>query len=85
MAHFYLRVTRGDVIKIIISISKKISKKAVIRNKIRRRVRPVMQKLKSRLKPANYFIIAKPGAENIRGKELEAEISSIMVRQAHHK
>lgn len=79
MAHFYLRVVPADKIALIISVSKKVSKKAVMRNKIRRRVRPILQKLTHHLKPAAYFIVAKPGAEEIRGEALEKELKSLML------
>ena len=79
MAHFYLRVAPADKVKVIISVSKKISKKAVIRNRIRRRVRPIVREFISNLKPATYFIVAKPGAEKIKGKELENELESLVV------
>lgn len=74
MQHFYLRITPGETVKIIISVSKKISKKAVIRNRIRRRVRPIIKNFIPKLRPANYFIVAKPGVEKIKGKELESEL-----------
>ena len=67
------------MVKVIISVSKKVSKKAVIRNRIRRRVRPIVREFISHLKTATYFIIAKPGAEKIKGKELESELSSLVV------
>ena len=79
MTFFYSRVTPSDAVKIIISVSKKVSKKAVIRNRIRRRARPILAKFKKDLKPANYFIVAKPGAEIIKGKELETELKSLVV------
>ena len=79
MAHFYLRVTPAARVTLIISVSKKISKKAVVRNRIRRRVRPILQKFISHLKPATYFIIAKPGAEEIKGEALEKELKSLMI------
>jgi len=79
MAHFYLRVTPAARATLIISVSKKISKKAVVRNRIRRRVRPILQKFTSHLKPATYFIIAKPGAEEIKGEALEKELKSLMI------
>ena len=79
MAHFYLRVTPAARATLIISVSKKISKKAVVRNRIRRRVRPILQKFISHLKPATYFIIAKPGAEEIKGETLEKELKSLMI------
>jgi ribonuclease P protein component len=79
MTHFYLRVTPADRVILIISVSKKISKKAVIRNRIRRRIRPILKNFISHLKPATYFIIAKSGAEEIKGKALEKELKSLMI------
>lgn len=79
MTHFSLRVTPADKIKVIISVSKKISKKAVVRNRIRRRVRPVLQKFIPRLKPATYLIIAKSGADEVKGEALEKELKSLMM------
>ena len=74
--HFYSRVTPSEEVKVIISVSKKVSKSAVIRNTIKRRIRPIIKKLK--LKPAKYLIVAKPGAEKIKSKELEKDISGII-------
>ncbi len=79
MNHFYLRVNQADEVKVVISVSKKVSKKAVTRNRIRRRARPIVREFISHLKPATYFIIAKPGAEKIKGIELENELKSLVV------
>ena len=79
MSHFYLRVKFSPIAKVIISVSKKVSKKAVVRNRIRRRVRPIMRKFVTNLRPATYFIITKPGAEKIKGEELENELRSLVV------
>jgi len=79
MTHFYLRITPADRVILVISVSKKISKKAVIRNRIRRRIRPILKKFIPHLKPATYFIIAKPGAEEIKGEVLEKELKSLMI------
>ena len=79
MTYFYLRVESSQTVKVIISVSKKISKKAVIRNRIRRRVRPIVREFISHLNPATYFIIAKPGAEKIKGETLEKELKSLMM------
>jgi ribonuclease P protein component len=79
MSHFYLMVKPSAKVKVVISVSKKISKKAVIRNRIRRRVRPITREFISSLSPATYFIVAKPGAEKIKGKELENELRSLVV------
>lgn len=80
MNHFYLRVKPATAVKLIISISKKVSKKAVVRNTIRRRVRSITRDLISNIKPAEYYIVAKPSAEKIKGKELENELKSLIIR-----
>lgn len=80
MNHFYLLVKPNpEKAKVVISVSKKVSKKAVTRNLIRRRVRPVVKEWLSSLKPGEYFIVAKPGAEKIKGKELESVLKSLVV------
>ncbi|MDO8565530.1 MAG: ribonuclease P protein component [bacterium] len=79
MLHFYLRVEPANTARVIISVSKKISKSAVTRNTIRRRVRPLVAKFISDLNPATYFIVAKPGAEKIKGEELETELRLLVV------
>ncbi|MEK7227514.1 MAG: ribonuclease P protein component [Patescibacteria group bacterium] len=73
---FSLKVKPSSELKTIISVSKKVSKKAVIRNTVKRRVRAVLRDLK--LKPATYVFIAKPGAENLKGKTLESELIRII-------
>lgn len=79
MPLFYLMIKPSPTVKVIISVSKKISKKAVIRNRIRRRVRPIVREFISNLKPATYFIIAKPGAEKIKGEKLKNELKLLVV------
>ena len=64
--------------KLIVSVSKKVSKKAVVRNRIKRRVRPVVRELATKLKPATYIFIAKPGAERIKGEELKSELLGLI-------
>lgn len=78
MPHFYLRIVSANTVKIIISVSKKISKKSVVRNRIRRRIRPIVQKFAPDLKPATYFIVAKPGAEKIKGEPLRSELAELL-------
>lgn len=79
MNHFYLRLKpSSDTVKLIISVSKKVSKKAVIRNLIRRRVRPILREFINNLKPAEYFIVAKPGAEKIKGHVLRGELAELL-------
>lgn len=79
MPHFYLRVVPSGETKVIISVSKKVARKAVARNLIKRRVRPLLRKILPSLKPATYMFIAVGDADKIRGKELEAEINSLVV------
>jgi ribonuclease P protein component len=77
--HFYLRFSVSEKIKLVISVSKKISKKAVTRNTIKRRVRAIiMRGLIKDLKPGTYMIVAKSGAETIKGQELESELKKLM-------
>ena len=70
--HFSLRKTRGEAASLIISVSKKISKKAVTRNLIKRRVRAAARNLG--VEGKGFLLIARAGAEGIKGKELEAEL-----------
>lgn len=79
MSHFYLRVAPSSVAKVIVAVSKKVSNKAAVRNRIRRRIRPMIRKFIPNLKPATYFIIARPGSEKIKGKELENELRLLVV------
>lgn len=79
LRHFSSRFSSGEEIKLIISVSKKIAKHAVVRNKIKRRVRTIFRSLTPGLKRGTYLVIAKHGAEEIRGKELENELRSVMI------
>jgi ribonuclease P protein component len=81
MQHFYLRIKPSPSLRVIISVSKKVSKKAVTRNTVRRRVRAVLQELRSKLKPATYFIVANTGAPNVRAAELASELRNLMKRE----
>ena len=76
MPPFSLRISPSDKAEVIISISKKVSKSAVIKNTIRRRIRPLVKKMT--LKPAQYLLIVRNGAEKLKGKTLEAELIKIM-------
>ncbi|OHA92319.1 MAG: hypothetical protein A3J09_02475 [Candidatus Zambryskibacteria bacterium RIFCSPLOWO2_02_FULL_51_21] len=76
MSFFSLRVSPGEKVEVIISVSKKVSKSAVVRNTVRRRIRPILKNIS--LKPAKYLLIAKPGAEKLKGKTLEEELIRII-------
>lgn len=75
MACFVLRISPSEKVEFVISVSKKVAKKAVTRNLIRRRLRPVLRELK--LSPAKYLIVAKPGAEKLKGEALKSELAML--------
>ena len=75
--HFYLRTTPTEATKVIISVSKKISKKAVVRNTIKRRLRPLLREITLELEPKTYMIVAKTGADKIKGQALREELAEL--------
>ncbi len=77
--NFSLQVASNDKARFAVSVSKKISKKAVVRNKIRRRVYSVIGEFMSETKPGFYLIIAKPGAQEIKGEKLRNELKKLLV------
>lgn len=77
MSHFSLRFSPSPEPKLVISVSKKVAKKAVTRNLVKRRVRAVMRGMQP--KTGTYLIVARAGAENVKGKELEHELSQLFV------
>lgn len=82
MNHFYLRFKPSSHgVRFIISVSKKVSTKAVVRNRIRRRIRPVLQELTHSLSPAEYTIVALPGAESVKGDELKVELAHLFKKR----
>ncbi len=76
MPSFILRKSPSEKVVFVISVSKKVAKKAVTRNLIKRRIRPILRTFS--LKPATYLLIAKPGADKIKGEELKRELTSII-------
>jgi ribonuclease P protein component len=78
MPHFSLRTSLSDRPKLIISVSKKVAKKAVTRNLIKRRVRAVVKPLLPKLPPKAYLLVARPGAEEIRGAALKEELAELL-------
>lgn len=82
MNHFYLLVKpSSEDVKVIISVSKKVSKKAVTRNLVRRRVRPLVKEFIPLLKKGEYFVVAKPGAEKIKGNALKVEVAELFKKR----
>lgn len=80
MLHFYLRTLPSDKLRLTASVSKKVAKKAVERNLIKRRVRAVTQKFKE-LPAKFYIIVAKPGAEKIKGAALKNELAELLLKR----
>ena len=81
MNHFYLLIKPSEETKVVISVSKKVSKKAVVRNRVRRRVRPIIKEFIPSLKKGEYFIVAKPGAQEIKGEELKKEVAELFKKR----
>ncbi len=76
MSHFSLRISPSEKPKLIISVSKKVAKKAVTRNLVKRRVRAVFRSINPRI--GTYLIIARAGADAVKGEELEHELSKLL-------
>lgn len=75
--HFTLRKSSSKELRVAVSVSKKVSKKAVIRNRTRRRVYSSMRKLLPFLEFGLYLIIAKVGADKLKGELLESELKKL--------
>ncbi len=76
--HFSLRFAPDSKSLFSVSVSKKVSKKATIRNRVRRRVYSTMRKYIKNTKPGLYLFIAKPGADTLKGENLEKEILKLI-------
>jgi ribonuclease P protein component len=76
--HFWLKAIPAESPRLGVSVSKKVAKSAVVRNRIRRRVYTELARLNSALRPAYYLVVAKSGAEKIRGEELKNELKSLV-------
>ena len=77
--NFSLQIAPSDKAQFAVTVSKKVSKKAVIRNKIRRRTYSAIEKFIAKVKPNLYLIVAKPGAQNLKGEELKRELQALFV------
>ncbi len=77
--HFSLRYTASPegLVKIGVTVSKKVSKSAVVRNTVRRRAYSALAPFLSILPTKLYLVIAKPGAEAVRGEILRAELKKL--------
>lgn len=64
--------------KVAVSVSKKVAKSAVDRNTTRRRVYAVVQDEITKLKQGLYLIVAKKGAQDVKGEALRKEILELL-------
>jgi ribonuclease P protein component len=78
--HFSLRLglSNEKQARVAVSVSKKVSKSAVVRNTVRRRAYSVVSPLLASLPTGLYLIMAKVGAEKIKGEALQKEISALL-------
>ncbi|MBX4200100.1 ribonuclease P protein component [Candidatus Parcubacteria bacterium] len=76
---FLLKTGKSEVVRVGVSVSKKVSKSAVVRNTVRRRVYSAIGPIFSKLKPGLYLLTARPGAEKLRGKSLEAILRDLLI------
>ncbi|MEX2010475.1 MAG: ribonuclease P protein component [Parcubacteria group bacterium] len=75
--HFVLKeILPKGYARMGVSVSKKVSKKAVIRNRTRRRVYAELRALLPFSK--TILIIAKPGAERLKGNVLKTELAELI-------
>lgn len=75
--NFSLRSAPSKETRVAVSVSKKISKHAVIRNRVRRRVYSSIRELLPNLSNNFFLIVAKPGAEKIKGDKLKSELGEL--------
>lgn len=54
--------------------------KAVVRNKVRRRIRAAMRTLISDIRPSQFVISAKSGAENMTYAQIESTLRELLIR-----
>lgn len=76
--HFSLRVARGPRVQIAVSVPKKVSKSAVTRNTVRRRAYSAIRPLISTLTPSFYLVIARSGADKIKGIAISQELANLL-------
>ncbi len=79
--NFSLSTVNSDKARLAVSVSKKVAKRAVVRNTVRRRVYSATRNLISRLPNKLFLIIAKPGADKIRGEALRAELAGLLLKR----
>jgi ribonuclease P protein component len=79
-AHFSLRigVSGEKTARAAVSVSKKVSKSAVVRNSIRRRTYSALAPHLPSLSTGLYLVVAKSGAEKLKGEALNKEIGALL-------
>lgn len=78
-AHFTLRYrVSSGLPQIGVSVSKKVSKLAVVRNTVRRRAYSALYPSATSLPKGLYLLVAKPGAERIKGAPLKTELEELL-------
>jgi|SRR6185312_7399807 len=79
-AHFSLRIgsSPSKASRLAVSVSKKVSKSAVVRNTIRRRAYSAVAAELPSLPAGLYLVVAKSGAEKIKGEALEKELVTLL-------
>jgi ribonuclease P protein component len=79
-AHFSVRLgdSASKSARVAVSVSKKVSKLAVTRNTVRRRAYTCISPLLASLPAGLYLIMAKAGAEKIKGEALALELAGLL-------
>lgn len=77
--HFLLRSADSPSgPRIGVSVPKKVAKQAVLRNRTRRRAYAAVEDLVKDLPKKVYLVIAKPGAQMLRGDALRRELAELL-------
>ena len=79
--HFFLKFLAHDEARFAVSVSKKISKSAVVRNRVRRRTYSAIRELISSAPKALFLVVAKPGAEKLKGEVLRMELAELLLKR----
>lgn len=76
--HLILRIGPSERVGVAVSVSKKVSKKAVVRNRTRRRIYSAISPLIPDLDNNLYLVVAKPGADKLKGEALKSELAELI-------
>lgn len=70
----------GDEPRLGLAVSRKVDKRAVARNRIKRALRDEFRRLRSRLPPGDYVVVARAGAAQAAPVELRAAFVRSLAR-----